>query len=79
MCEFAVAVIDEWHRRGLACLLLETLMRAARARGFAHMEGYVLATHAAMLSLVKRLGFATIASPEGPTVCLVRRDLDTVG
>ena len=77
-CEFAVAVVDEWHRRGLARLLLETLMRAARDRGFVRMEGYILATNAAMLGLAKRLGFATIKSPEGPTVCLVRRDLGSV-
>jgi GNAT superfamily N-acetyltransferase len=77
-CEFAVAVLDEWHGRGLARLLLETLMREARARGFVRMEGYVLATNAAMLGLAKRLGFAMLASPEGPTVSLVRRDL-TVG
>jgi len=77
-CEFGVAVVDQWHGRGLARLLLETLMRAARAHGFARMEGYILATNAAMLGLAKRLGFATIQSPEDPAVCLVRRDLGTV-
>jgi GNAT superfamily N-acetyltransferase len=77
-CEFAVAVVDEWHGRGVARLLLETLMRAARTRGFARMEGYILATNAAMLGLAERLRFATTESPEGPTVCLVRRDLGTV-
>lgn len=77
-CEFAVAVVDEWHRRGLARLLLETLMRLARARGFARMEGYILATNSAMLGLAKRLGFETVKSPEGPTVRLVRCDLGTV-
>jgi GNAT superfamily N-acetyltransferase len=74
-CEFAVAVVDEWHGRGLARLLLETLMRAAHAHGFARMEGYILATNAAMLGLANRLGFTTLESPEGPTVRLVRRDL----
>jgi GNAT superfamily N-acetyltransferase len=77
-CEFAVAVVDEWHGRGLARLLLETLMRTARDRGFARMEGYVLATNAPMLGLAKTLGFVPGKSPEGPTVCLVRRDLATV-
>lgn len=77
-CEFAVAVVDEWHGRGLARRLLETLMRAAHVRGFARMEGYVLATNARMLGLAKRLGFRRIKSPEGPTVCLVRRNLGTV-
>lgn len=77
-CEFAVAVVDEWHGRGLARLLLETLMRAARARGFARMEGYILTTNARMLGLAKHLGFSRLESPEGPTVCFVRRDLGAV-
>lgn len=76
-CEFAVAVVDEWQGRGLARILLETLMRSARADGFARMEGYILATNAAMRGLAKRLGFATLASPDDPAVCLVRRDLGT--
>ncbi len=49
--------------------------RAAGARGFAHMEGYILATNVKMLGLAKRLGFVTGKSPEGPTVTKVRRDL----
>jgi GNAT superfamily N-acetyltransferase len=77
-CEFAVAVVDEWHGLGLARRLLEALMREARARGFERMEGYILATNAAMLGLAKRLGFAPVESPEGPSVRLVRRDLGTV-
>jgi RimJ/RimL family protein N-acetyltransferase len=77
-CEFAVAVVDDWHGRGLARLLLETLMRAARDRGFARIEGYVLATNGPMLGLAKVLGFVRDKSPEGPSVCLVRRDLASV-
>lgn len=77
-CEFAVAVVDEWHGLGLARQLLEALMRTARARGFERMEGYILATNTRMLGLAKRLGFAEMESPEGPTVRMVRRDLRTV-
>lgn len=77
-CEFAVAIADEWHGFGLARQLLEALIRAARARGFECMEGYILATNAAMLGLAKRLGFEAAPSPEGPTVCLMRRDLATI-
>jgi GNAT superfamily N-acetyltransferase len=75
-CEFGVAVVDEWQGRGLARLLLETLMRAARSRGFARLEGYILATNDAMLGLAKRLGLATLESPEGPTDRLGRGDLE---
>lgn len=74
-CEFAVAVVDAWHGLGLARSLLETLMQRARARGFERMEGLVLATNTRMLSLARRLGFVEMASSEGPTVRMVRRDL----
>jgi RimJ/RimL family protein N-acetyltransferase len=77
-CEFAIAVVDEWHGLGLARQLLEALMRSARARGFERMEGYILATNPRMLGLAKRLGFAEMASPEGPTVRMVRCDLRTI-
>jgi GNAT superfamily N-acetyltransferase len=76
-CEFAVAVADDWQGTGLARRLLETLMRAARARGFERMEGYILASNARMLGLARRLGFAQAESPEGLTVRLVRRDLSS--
>jgi RimJ/RimL family protein N-acetyltransferase len=74
-CEFAIVLTDEWQGQGLARPLLETLMQAARARGFERTEGYILASNARMRGLAKRLGFAQIDSPEGPTVCLVRCDL----
>jgi GNAT superfamily N-acetyltransferase len=74
-CEFAVAVLDEWHGLGLARRLLESLMRTARSRGFKRMEGYILATNGPMLGLAKRLGFKTVDSPEGPSVRKVRCDL----
>jgi RimJ/RimL family protein N-acetyltransferase len=77
-CEFAVAIVDEWHGLGLARQLLETLMRTAHARGFQRMEGYILATNTRMLGLAKRLGIAEMESSEGPTVRMVRRDLRTV-
>ena len=74
-CEFAVTVADECQRLGLARQLLETLMRAARARGFERMEGYILASNAGMLALARRLGFADVEIPEGPGVRTVRCDL----
>jgi L-amino acid N-acyltransferase YncA len=74
-----VAVVDEWHGLGLARRLLRALMRAARAREFERMEGFILATNARMLSLAKRLGFVDVESPEGPpTDPMVRRDFRTV-
>jgi hypothetical protein len=43
------------------------------------MVGGTSATNARMLDLAKRLGFSAPKSPDGPTVCLVRRDLGPVG
>ncbi|HXZ97677.1 MAG TPA: GNAT family N-acetyltransferase [Burkholderiales bacterium] len=77
-CEFAVAVADEWQGLGLARQLLEALRRAARARGFKRMEGFILASNTRMLGLAKRLGFIEVASPEGPTVRMVRCDLTRI-
>jgi RimJ/RimL family protein N-acetyltransferase len=74
-CEFAITVVDDWQGAGLARRLLEALMRAASVQGFERMEGYILASNAAMLGLAKRLGFERVESPEGPTVHLVRREL----
>ena len=74
-CEFAVLVVDAWHGLGLARPLLEMLMQCARARGFERMEGHVLATNRRMLTLARGLGFAEMASAEGATVRMVRRDL----
>ncbi len=74
-CEFALAVVDDWQGQGLARQMLEHLMRAARERGFAQMEGYILASNASMLGLAQRLGFAQVESPEDPGVRMVRRDL----
>jgi hypothetical protein len=50
-------------------------MAEARLRGFERMEGSVLSTNRRMLTFVQRLGFTEMASPEGPTVRMVRRDL----
>ncbi len=77
-CEFAVAVIDGWQGRGLARFLLETLIAAARARGYARMEGYILASNVNMLRLAKRLGFVRLESDQGPDVYFVRKDLAAV-
>lgn len=74
-CEFAVVVADAWQGRGLGTRMMTLLMQAARARGFKTMEGQVLADNAAMLDLVRELGFATRPDPENPGVYLVTREL----
>jgi len=57
-CEFAVAVLDPWQRRGLGERLLSELIGIARDRGLGAMIGDVLASNAAMLGLALKLGFS---------------------
>jgi RimJ/RimL family protein N-acetyltransferase len=75
-CEFAITIADDWHRVGLASRLMKELIKAARAQGIKRMEGFVLASNEPMLNLARRLGFEATSSSEGPTVKLVRLDLN---
>lgn len=56
VAEFAVAVVDDWHRRGLGSLLLGALVLAAAANGVTTVEGEVLRHNRAMLGLAHRYG-----------------------
>jgi acetyltransferase len=67
-CEFAISVVNAWAGAGLGGALLGALVTAARARGLATMEGFVLAENRAMLRLAQRLGFAVKRQAEDPTV-----------
>lgn len=55
--EFALAVADSWHRRGVGERLLRGLLDVAARRGVRWLEGDVLATNAGMIALARRLGF----------------------
>jgi acetyltransferase len=63
-CELGIVIADAWHKSGIAGLLMEALMGAARDRGFAAMEGLVVASNAEMLRFVRALGFAVERVPE---------------
>ena len=67
-CEFAVAVLDGWQRRGLGERLLSELIAIARNRGLRAMIGDVLASNAAMLGLALKFGFNVSPSSEGWSV-----------
>ena len=56
--EFAIAVADDWQRRGIGARLLDSLMVAARFAGLQALEGEVLRTNTAMLEFSRRVGFA---------------------
>lgn len=71
--EFAVTVADDWHGKGVASILMRSLMEAARERGFTTIEGMVFATNQSMLDLARALGFEIEAIPgESATVRVVR-------
>jgi acetyltransferase len=74
-CEFAVAIDDQWNGRGLATLLMERLMAAARDAGYRRMIGLVLAENGAMLKLADRLHFERGRDEEDPTLVKVVRAL----
>jgi acetyltransferase len=56
-CDLGILIDDAWRKSGIAGLLMEALIRAARERGFTWMEGLVLADNAAMLRFAHALGF----------------------
>ena len=70
-CEFAISVADDWAGAGLGRSLMTLLIEAARRRGLARMEGFVLADNAPMLRLAQKLGFESKRDPDdfGVRVC----------
>jgi acetyltransferase len=74
-CEFALAIADAWHGKGVGTALMQTLMTIARSVGLESMEGFVLSTNQAMLKLVRFLGFSLETSKDDPTQMTVRKDL----
>jgi acetyltransferase len=67
-CEFAIAVADEWQRRGLGRRFMTLLIEVACSRGLREMTGHVLADNRSMLALCQSLGFESAESTEGPQV-----------
>ena len=67
-CEFGVVIADEWHKTGIAGLLMDALIRAAQTRGFETMEGLVRRSNSDMLRFVRALGFALQPEPYEPTM-----------
>lgn len=54
--EAAIAVTDEWQRRGVGKLLLERLSDRARAEGITHFTALVSTDNRGMQALVKNFG-----------------------
>ena len=63
-CELGIVVADAWRHSGVAQLLMQALVDAARSRGFATLEGLVLRENAGMLDFARSLGFSVASTPE---------------
>lgn len=75
-CDFGIVIADDWHKSGIAGLLMEALIAYARAQGFATMEGMVLRENRTMLKFVRALGFEVKPTVD-PTVVQVVKVLRT--
>ncbi len=65
-CDFGIVIADAWHETGIGSLLMEALIRAARERGLATMEGIVLASNVTMLRFARASGFEVRSVPQDP-------------
>jgi acetyltransferase len=74
-CEFGVVVADDWRGSGIARLLMDALIDAARERGFDSMEGLVLRDNPRMLGFVRKLGFEVQAPTLDGSMVRIRRKL----
>jgi acetyltransferase len=74
-CEFGVVIADDWHKSGIAGLLMQALIDFAHSRGFETMEGLVLRENREMLRFVRALGFDSAVVAEDPTLVRVAKKL----
>jgi RimJ/RimL family protein N-acetyltransferase len=56
VAEFAVAVADDWHNRGVGSALIQRLTERAREEGIRRFSGSILEENRAMLELADELG-----------------------
>ncbi|WP_439682527.1 GNAT family N-acetyltransferase [Cupriavidus oxalaticus] len=77
--EFGIAVRSDCHGQGLGKLLLDKMVRYARARGIGALVGATLPHNAAMLGLARACGFTVKAAPgdEGVSLHLALVEADS--
>jgi GNAT superfamily N-acetyltransferase len=68
VAEFAVAVIDSMHGRGLGKLLLGLVARAARERGVRRFRAHVLAGNDPMITLLRELDPTPESESDGRSI-----------
>ena len=74
-CEYALAVADDYQRRGLGSALMNRLADIAREQGLKTMVGMVLNHNNGMLRLMASLGFIIQSDEEDPDMRRVVREL----
>ncbi len=74
-CAFAIAVGDDWQRKGLGTLLMQHLTHAAQARGIAAMHAISASNNDAMRGLAERLGLGRTRDPEDDAQVVYRTAL----
>ena len=74
-CDFGVVIADDWHKSGIAGLLMLALMDYARAQGFETMESIVLRENQDMLRFARALGFEVRPVPQEATLVQVVKPL----
>jgi acetyltransferase len=74
-CELAIAVADDWQRRGIGRALLDRLQRQAAASGIRRMVAESLIGNRAMMSLARSTGFAVRACREDARLAILEKAL----
>ena len=79
VCEFALAVADDWTFKGLASALLERLERRAEACGIRRMRAETLVCNRAMIGLAMRAGYTVKSDAQDPTLARLEKLLPSSG
>jgi acetyltransferase len=74
-CDFGIVIADGWHKSGIAGLLMNALIAAARERRLATMESQVLTCNAEMLRFAHGLGFEVQHIPDDMTTVRIVKAL----
>lgn len=73
--EYALAIADDWQRRGLGARLMRALIDAAQMQGLTYIDGFVLSNNRPMLGLMTSLGFQNDPDTDDPGMRRVWFDL----
>lgn len=76
-CDLGIMIADNWHKSGIAGLLMAALTEFARARGLEHIEGLVLASNVTMLRFARALGFKVQPMSDDPTTRVIVKTLQS--